>query len=84
MGSVADKWFCLHPGLGKYEQEMAGEPAVYKFMNQLTGKESSWKKKETPLLKRLFPYSPFCEFICNCGYVNSLYCRIQYVPFLRN
>ena len=29
----------------KYEQEMAGEPAVYKFMNQLTGKESSWEEK---------------------------------------
>ena len=29
----------------KYEQEMAGEPAVYKFMNQLTGKESSWEEE---------------------------------------
>lgn len=27
----------------KYEQEMAGEPAVYKFMNQLMGKEISWE-----------------------------------------
>lgn len=29
----------------KYEQEMAGESAVYKFMNQFTGKESSWEEE---------------------------------------
>ena len=40
-----DYGFACIRAWGKYEQEMAGEPAVYKFMNQLTGKESSWEEE---------------------------------------